>query len=129
MTSLALVVCDICQMVTMQERVYLTLGIACAVECFHDHLTVAHGLASSANVFVTQQLRARTLNPPEAYILTGNPCEQAATLANDIRKVFHLLPSLLSDIFACDHLLDIAVGVESWDRNGDCKSLFKVTTA
>ena len=130
-TSLSSLLYDVGQMVTMRERVDLALGISCAVEYFHDHLRVAHGLISGDTVFVTQQLSAKMLDPSAAFLLTGNVCEHAATLADDIRQLVHLLLCLLSDIcpafsFACERLRDVAAGAESADRKGDFKSLSKV---
>ena len=132
-TSLSSLLCDVGQMVTMRERVDLGLGIVSAVEYFHDHLIVAHGLISGETVFVTQQLSAKMLDPSAAFMLTGNLCEHAATLDDDIEQVVHVLLSLFGDIcpafsFACDRLRDIAVGVENADRNGGRKSLFEVKT-
>ena len=132
-TSLSSLLHDVSSMVTVRERVDLAFGIVCAVEYFHDHLGVAHGLISGETVFVTQQLSAKMLNPPSAFLLTGKLPEHTATLANDIQQLVDLLLFLLNDIgpafsFACDRLRAIVVGAERMERKDECKSLSELKT-
>ena len=60
-TLLSSLLVGVGDMVTARERVYLAFGITCAVDYFHDHLRVAHGLINGETVFVTQQLCAKLL--------------------------------------------------------------------
>ena len=128
-TSLSSLLCALGDMVTVRERVDLALGIVCAVEYFHDHLRVSHGLISCDTVFVTQQLTAKLLEPSAAFLLTGKlPSEHVVSCAGDIKQTVKILLSLLSDmcpafLFCCDRLRDIVVDVERMDRKGDCNSL------
>ena len=127
-TSLSSLLRDVGDMVSVRERVDLAFGIVCAVEYFHDHLRVAHGLISCDTVFVTQQLSAKLLDPSAAFLLTGKLSEHAVSCVGDIKQLVQILLSLLSDtcpafLFACDHLRDIAVGVDRMERKGDCYSL------
>ena len=117
-TSLSSLLHDVGDVVRVRERVDLAFGIVCAVEYFHDHLRVTHGLISGDTVFVTQQLSAKLLDPSAAFLLTGKLCDPAMTFADDIEQLADLLLSLLGDAFpaitvACDRLRDIAVGVEN----------------
>ena len=127
-TSLSSLLRDVGGLVTVRERVDLAFGIVCAVEYFHDHLRVAHGLISCDTVFVTQQLSAKLLDPSVAFLLTGKLSENGVTFVGDIKQLVVTLLSLLSDtcpafLFACDRLRDIAVGVDRVERKGDCFSL------
>ena len=122
-TSLSSLLDDVGDMVTVRERVDLAFGIVCAVEYFHEQLSlrVAHGLISCDTVFVTQQLRAKLLDPSAAFLLTGN----AVSCVGDIKQLVEILLSLLSAtcpafLFACDRLRDIAGGVDRVERKGDC---------
>ena len=109
-TSLLSILRDVCEMVTVRERVYLAFGIVCAVEYFHDHLRVTHGLISCDTVFVTQQ---------NCYIHQRRFCklsENAGSCVGDIKQLVEVLLSLLSDtcpafFFACNCLRDIVGGV------------------
>ena len=130
-TSLSSLLHDVGDVVRVRERVDLAFGIVCAVEYFHDHLRVAHGLISGDTVFVTQQLSAKLLDPFAAFLLTGKLCDPAMTFGDDIEQLIDLLLSLLGDVFpaltvACARLRDIAVGVENVDGKGDCGSLFEL---
>ena len=121
-TSLSSLLCDVGDRVTARERVDLAFGIVCAVEYFHEQLTVAHGLITCDTVFVTQQLSAKLLDPSAAFLLTGKLYEHAVSCAGDIQQLVEILLSLLSDtcptfLFACDLLRDIAVGVGREERN------------
>ena len=128
-TSLSAILCDVGNMVTVRERVDLAFGIVCAVEYFHDQLRVSHGLISCDIVFVTQQLRAKLLEPSAAFLLTGKlSSHPAVSCAGDIKQTVEILLSLLSDtcpafLIACDRLRDIAVDVERVERKGDCNLL------
>ena len=127
-TSLSSLLGDVGDMVTVRERVDLAFGIVCAVEYFHEQLRVAHGLISCDTVFVTQQLRAKVLDPSAAFLLTGKLSKNAVSCVGDIKQLVEILLSLLSDtcpafLFACDRLRDIAVGVDRVERKGDCYSL------
>ena len=127
-TSLSSLLGDVGDMVTVRERVDLAFGIVCAVEYFHEQLRVAHGLISCDTVFVTQQLRAKLLDPSAAFLLTGKLSEHGVSCGGDIKQLVEILLSLLSDtcpafLFACDRLRDIAVGVDRVERKGDCYSL------
>ena len=124
-TSLSSLLHDVGDVVRVRERVDLAFGIVCAVEYFHDHLRVAHGLISCDTVFVTQQLSAKLLDPSAAVLLSGKLCDPAMTFADDIEQLADLLLSLLGDVFpaltvACERVCDIAVGVENMDGKGDC---------
>ena len=115
-TSLSLLLGDVGDMVTVRERVDLAFGIVCAV---------AHGLISCDTVFVTQQLRAKLLDPSAALLLAGKLSENAVSCGGDIKQLVEILLSLLSAtcpafLFACDRLRDIAVGVDRVERKGDC---------
>ena len=95
---------------------------SCAV---HEQLRAAHGLISCDTVFVTQQLRAKLLDPSAAFLLTGKLSEHAASCVGDIKQLVEILLSLLSAtcpafLFACDRLLDISGGVDRVERKGDC---------
>ena len=134
-TSLSSLLRDVSQMVTVRERVDLAFGIVCAVEYFHDHLGVAHGLISGQTVFVTRQLSAKMLDPSSAFLLTGKPSQHTATLANDIKQLVDLLLSVLNDMgpafsFVCERLRAIAVGAERiyMERKDECKSLSELRT-
>ena len=125
-TPLSSLLCDVGDRVSVRERVDLAFGIVCAVEYFHDQLTVSHGLISCDTVFVTQQLNAKLLDPSAAFLLTGKLSSESR--AGDIKSTVEILLSLLSDtcpsfLLACDRLRDIAKDVESVERKGDCHSL------
>ena len=127
-TSLSSLLRDMGDMVSVRERVDLAFGIVCAVEYFHNHLRVAHGLISCDTVFVTQQLSAKLLDPSAAFLLTGKLSEHAVSCVGDIKQLVEILLSLLSDtcpafLFACDRLSEIAVGVNRMERKGDCYSM------
>ena len=127
-SSLSSILRDVGEKVTARERVDLAFGIVCAVDYFHNQLSVAHGLISCDTVFVTQQLSAKLLDPSAAFLLTGKLSEHAVSCAGDIKQLVQILLSLLSDIcpaflFACDRLRDIAVGVERMEGKGECNSL------
>ena len=124
-TSLSSLLGDVGDMVTVRERVDLAFGIVCAVEYFHEQLRMAHGLISCDTVFVTQQLRAKLLDPSTSFLLTGKLSEHAVSCGGDIKQLVEILLSLLSAtcpafLFACDRLRDIAVGVDRVERKGDC---------
>ena len=127
-TSLSSILRDVGDLVTVRERVDLAFGIVCAVEYFHDHLRVAHGLISCDTVFVTQQLSAKLLDTSAAFLLTGKLSEKAVSCVGDIKQLIEILLYLLNDtcpafLFTCDRLRDIAVGVDRVERKGDYYSL------
>ena len=129
-TSLSSLLNDVGDVVRVRERVDLAFGIVYAVEYFHDHLRMAHGLISGDTVFVTQELSAKLLDPSAAFLVTGKLWDPAMTFTDDIKQPADLLLSVLSDVcpaltLACDRLRDIAVGIESVDGKGDCGSLFE----
>ena len=114
-----------------RKSIDLAFGIVCAVEYFHNQLSVAHGLISCDTVFVTQQLSAKLLDPSAAFLLTGKLSKHAVSCAGDIKQLVQILQSLLSDIcpaflFAYDRVRGIAVGFERMEGKGDCNSLFEM---
>ena len=75
-------------------------------------------------MFVTQQLRAKLLDPSASFLLTWKLSEHAVSCLGDIKQLVEILLSLLSAtcrafLFACDRLRDIAVGVDRVERKGD----------
>jgi hypothetical protein len=117
-TPLSSLLLDVGEMVTLRERVNLAFGIMSAVEYFHDHLNMSHGLICSDTVFVTQQLTAKLLDPLAAYLVTGKPPDSAVGLQSDLEQVTKLLLHLLSDVWSCDLLQSIRL--EEVDRKGHC---------
>ena len=93
-TSLSSILRDVGDLVTVREKVDLAFGIVCAVEYFHDHLRVAHGLISCDTVFVTQQLSAKLLDPSAAFLLTGKLSQDAVSCVCDIKQLVEILLSL-----------------------------------
>ena len=86
---------------------------------------MAHGLIACDTVFVTQQLKAKLLDPSAAFLLTGRLSGHAVSCVGDIKQLVQILLSLLiatcpAFLFACDRLRDIAVGVDRVERKGDC---------
>ena len=132
-TSLSSLLYDVGNMVTMRERVDLAFGIVCAVEYFHAHLSVAHGLINGDTVFVSQQLSAKMLDPSAAYLVTGILPDPAVTFADDIEQLVQLLLSVLRDVcpafvVACDRLRDECVPVEIVGGQNDCRSLVNLVS-
>ena len=132
-TSLSSILRDVGEMVTVRERVDLAFGIVCAVEYFHDHLRVAHGLISCDTVFVTQQLTAKLLDPSAAFLLTGKLSENAGSCVGDIKQLVEVLLSLFGNtcpafFFACNCLRDIVGGVERGKREGVSSSLSEMNS-
>ena len=125
-TSLSSLLCELGDMVTVRERVDLAFGIVCAVEYFHDHLRVVHGLINGDAVFITQQLSAKMLDPSAASLLTGKLSDPTVTFADDIKQLVHLLLSMLRDVCPAflARLRDIALRVQTVDGKGECEPLF-----
>ena len=118
-TSLSSLLGDVADMFTVRERVDLAFGIVCAVEYFHEQLRVAHGFISCDAVFVTQQLRAKRLDPSAAFLLTGKLSEHAVSCGGDIKQIVEILLSLLSGtcpafLFACDRLRALLLVLIEW---------------
>ena len=122
-TSLSSLLLDVGDRVTVRERINLAFGIVSAIEYFHDHLKVTHGLISGDAVFITQQLSAKMLDPSAAYLLTGKLPDPAVTFEDDLEQLIHLLLGILSDVCPCDRLRAITVGVKNVDGKGDCRTL------
>ena len=107
------------------------------VHCGHIYkltrLSKLGGLAPSGPYYgtrlgLTQQLRAKLLDPSAAFLLTGKLSEHAVSCVVDIKQLVEILLSLLNAtcpafLFTCDRLRDIAVGVDRVERKGDCYSL------
>ena len=123
-TSLSSLLLDVGDMVTVRERIDLAFGIVSAIEYFHDHLKMTHGLISGDTVFVTQQLSAKMLDPSAAYLLSGRLPDPAVTFEDDMEQLIHLLQRMLSDVCPCDRLRTIAVGCKNVDGKGDCMTFW-----
>ena len=119
-TSLSSLLLDVGDRVTVRERINLAFGIVSAVEYFHDHLKVTHGLISGDAVFITQQLSAKMLDPSAAYLLSKLP-DPAVTFEDDMEQLIHLLLRILSDVCPCDRLRAIAVGAKNVNGQGECR--------
>ena len=120
-TSLSSLLLDVGDRVTVRERINLAFGIVSAIEYFHDHLKVTHGLISGDAVFITQQLSAKMLDPSAAYLLTGKLPDPAVTFEDDMEQLIHLLLRILSDVCPCDRLRAIAVGAQNINGQSECR--------
>jgi hypothetical protein len=108
----------------VKERVDLACGIVHAVDYFHHHLKVPHGLIRTETVFITSQMTAKVLDPIAAFLVTGETQDIGALFEDDIKQLVGILLMLLNDHQAplasvCTRLQEIADSIKSGDNKRD----------
>ena len=85
---------DVNDEINMRERVDISYGIVCAVDCLHHQVGIIHGYISPTTIFITSRLTAKLLDPAASCLLHNKICQHAKSYEEDLHQLICLLIKL-----------------------------------